>query len=129
MTLIEKIVNRQARVGVIGVGYVGLPLAVSMAKAGVVAVGIDYDKSKMQLLSQGHSYIRDLSDNDVGPLVQSGRLFATTEFSALAECDVCCICVPTPLGKTKDPDVTALLDVGDKLAKYLHPQMVVILES
>src|SRR6187401_1741597 len=100
-TLREKIRSRRARTGVVGLGYVGLPLAVELAKAGFRATGIDLDARKIQTIQEGRSYIPDVSSADVMALTQAGKLDATTDFSIVRELDTINICVPTPLRKTK----------------------------
>jgi len=127
--LAEKIRTKQARCGVVGLGYVGLPLAVEFAKVGFHVTGFDVQDSKVQQLNAGTSYIQDVPTSDVAPLVQSGRLSATTDFSAIAGMDTINICVPTPLGKTKDPDMRYIESACDEIAKYLKPGTLVILES
>ena len=128
-TLTRKLEGKTARVAVLGMGYVGLPLAVVFAEAGFHVTGIDPDGRKIDALCKGESYIPDVSSAQVAKLVESGRLAASTDFSALAEMDAVSICVPTPLRQTGDPDMSFILSAVDELAKYMHAGMVVVLES
>jgi len=125
----EKLSSRTARVGVVGLGYVGLPLAVEFARAGFDTTGIDLDRRKVDAVSQGTSYIPDVPTTEVARLVADDMLRATTDFSCVAELDTINICVPTPLRKTKDPDMSYIVSAVDEIAKHLHPGMLVILES
>jgi UDP-N-acetyl-D-glucosamine dehydrogenase len=125
----ERIVRRTARVGVVGLGYVGLPLAVEFARAGFQTTGIDLDERKIEAISQGTSYIPDVPSTEVARLVAEGRLVATTDFAVVAELDTVNICVPTPLRKTKDPDMSYIVSAVEQIAELLHPAMLVILES
>ncbi|MBC8331627.1 MAG: nucleotide sugar dehydrogenase [Anaerolineae bacterium] len=127
--LIEKLENKTAKVAVLGLGYVGLPFATVFAEAGFNVIGIDPDERKIEALKKGESYIQDVPTELVAQLVEAGRLEATTDFAALAEADAVSICVPTPLRKTGDPDLSFILSVTTELAKYMHPGMVVVLES
>ncbi len=129
LTLLEKINTRQARIGVIGLGYVGLPLAVEFAKAGFTTVGIDLDRRKVEAIRLGQSYIQDVAGSEVAALVGTRRLSASSDFGVLAECDAVSICVPTPLSKTHDPDLSYVIAVVDAIANYLHAGMLVVLES
>jgi UDP-N-acetyl-D-glucosamine dehydrogenase len=128
-TLIEDLKTKQARVGILGMGYVGLPLAVVFAEAGFHVTGIDTDPRKVDCLNKGISYIPDVKTEALESLVQSGRLIATTDFSVLKELDAVSICVPTPLRQTGDPDMSFILSATDELAKYMHKGMVIVLES
>src|SRR5215470_5793928 len=125
----EKIRNRTARVGVVGLGYVGLPLAVEFAKAGFHVTGIDISGAKASRVNAGDSYIGDIRGQDLEPLVQSGKLRATTDFSVVRELDTINICVPTPLRKTKDPDMSFIVSSCQEIARNFHAGMLVILES
>jgi UDP-N-acetyl-D-glucosamine dehydrogenase len=127
--LANKISSRTARVGIIGLGYVGLPLAVEFAKAGFAVVGIDLVESKVQRLNSGDSYVQDVPSAEVATLVEQGRLSATTDFRVVADLDTINICVPTPLRKTKDPDMSYIVSACQEIAKYVHPGMLAILES
>ena len=129
MKLLEKVTNRQARVGVIGLGYVGLPLAVEFAKAGFDVTGFDVDESKVSEINAGRSYILDVKSEDVAANVKAGLLRATRDMSKLADMDAVDICVPTPLRKTKDPDMSYVVSAAEEIAKYLHRDMLVVLES
>jgi len=124
-----KLLARTARVGVVGLGYVGLPLAVEFARAGFDTTGIDLDRRKIEAVNQGTSYIPDVATEEVERLVADGRLRATTDFSCVAELDTINICVPTPLRKTKDPDMSYIVSAVEQIATHLHPGMLVILES
>jgi UDP-N-acetyl-D-glucosamine dehydrogenase len=125
----ERISKKTARVGVVGLGYVGLPLAVEFARAGFEVVGMDVQQSKVDQFNSGHSYVKDVKDHVFKPLVESGKIRATTDFSAIAELDTVDICVPTPLRKTKDPDMSYVVSATDAIAEYLHPGLLVMLES
>jgi UDP-N-acetyl-D-glucosamine dehydrogenase len=125
----SKIRDRSARVGVVGLGYVGLPLAVEFARAGFEVVGFDVQQGKVDRCNTGDSYIRDVSSDLLRPLVQSGKLRATTDFSAIRDLDTVDICVPTPLRKTKDPDMSYVVAAADAIAEYMHPGLLVMLES
>jgi len=127
--LLEKIESRRARTGVVGLGYVGLPLAVELAKAGFHATGIDLDTRKIQAIQEGRSYIPDVPTAEVKALRQSGKLDATADFSIVAELDTINICVPTPLRKTKDPDMSYIVSAVEAIAKHLHKGMLIVLES
>ena len=127
--LIEKLKDRSAKVAVIGLGYVGLPLATVFAEAGFSVIGVDPNQKKINMLNQGVSYISDIPTNRVAPLVTSGILRGTTEYDVVSEVDAVSICVPTPLRKTKDPDLSYILDAVEQLSKYIHPGMVIVLES
>jgi UDP-N-acetyl-D-glucosamine dehydrogenase len=127
--LFRRIERSEIHAGVIGLGYVGLPLAVELARGGYQVVGLDVDERKVQAIGRGMSYIPDVSDGDLAALVRSGQLRATSDFSAIAGLDTVNICVPTPLRKTKDPDVSYMVAAVDQVAKYLHPGMLVVLES
>jgi UDP-N-acetyl-D-glucosamine dehydrogenase len=128
-TLLDKIQSRRARTGVVGLGYVGLPLAVELAKAGFHATGIDLDDRKVQSINQGRSYIPDVPTADVMALTKAGKLDATTDFGIVKELDTVNICVPTPLRKTKDPDMSYIVSAVEAIAKHLHPGMLIVLES
>ena len=117
------------RVCVIGMGYVGLPLAVEFAKSGLRVTGIDVCEEKVQQINAGSSYILDVSDADLQPLIEKGLLDATADFSVLREADAVCICVPTPLTKTKDPDISYIVSAVSQVQRHLHRGMLVILES
>jgi UDP-N-acetyl-D-glucosamine dehydrogenase len=125
----EKIKNHTATVGIIGIGYVGLPLAVELGNEGFNVVGIDINKKKVSTINSGKSDIGDISDQQVRSLVRSKNLRCTKDFSALKKVDIVCICVPTPLNKTKDPDVSFILSATHEIKKYLHRGQLVILES
>jgi UDP-N-acetyl-D-glucosamine dehydrogenase len=125
----KRIANRTARVGVLGLGYVGLPLAVEFARAGFDVTGIDVQKSKVDQFNGGHSYIKDVKDNVFEPLVRSGKLRATSDFSVIRDLDTIDICVPTPLRKTKDPDMSYVVSATDAIAEHIHPGLLVMLES
>jgi UDP-N-acetyl-D-glucosamine dehydrogenase len=125
----DKIRSRKARTGVVGLGYVGLPLAVELAKAGFHATGIDLDERKVQSVNDGRSYIPDVSTADVQALHAKGLLDATTDFAVVKDLDTINICVPTPLRKTKDPDMSYIVSAVEGIAKYLHPGMLIVLES
>jgi len=127
--LANKINTRTARVGIVGLGYVGLPLAVEYAKAGFTVTGIDLIESKIARINAGDSYVQDVAAAEVDALVKAGRLTATTDFSVIAELDTINICVPTPLRKTKDPDMSYIVSACQEIAKYFHPGMLAILES
>ena len=128
-TLAEKIRTRQARVGVIGLGYVGLPLAVEFAKAGLNTVAFDVDVQKVEAIRRGESYIGDVSSEEVRAVTESGQLIATDDFSQLGSVDTIDICVPTPLRKTGDPDLSYIVSAVDEIARHLHAGQLVILES
>jgi len=125
----EKIKTKKARVGVLGLGYVGLPLAVEFAKAGFDVVGIDVQQGKVDRFNAGDSYIKDVGNSTFAPLVKSGKLRATTDFSVIGTLDTIDICVPTPLRKTKDPDMSFVVAATESIAQYLHPGLLVMLES
>lgn len=125
----SRINSHQARVAVIGLGYVGLPLALAFAEAGFQVVGIDRDSRKVESINKGESYIEDVDAQNMQEQVGSGRLTATTDFAVLKECDTVSICVPTPMRKTGDPDISYIVNVTEEIALYLHPGMAIILES
>ena len=125
----DRIANHTAHVGVIGLGYVGLPLAVEFAFAGFRVTGIDIQQTRVDDFNRGHSYIHDVPDSVFAPLVANGKLQATTDFSVIKELDTVDICVPTPLRKTKDPDMSFIVAASDEIAKYLHSGLLVMLES
>jgi len=125
----EKIRSRRARIGIVGMGYVGLPLAVEFAKAGFSVTGIDTNEEKVRRVNAGDSYVGDVPSSTLGPLVESGKLRATADFSALLDLDTVNICVPTPLRKTKDPDMSYIVASCQEIARHFHAGMLVILES
>ncbi len=127
--LAAKIRNKSARVGVVGLGYVGLPLAVEYAAEGYTVTGIDLNAGKTNRVNAGDSYVGDVSSATMAPLVKNGKLKATTDFSVVRDLDTINICVPTPLRKTKDPDMSYIVDACEEIAKYFHAGMLVILES
>jgi UDP-N-acetyl-D-glucosamine dehydrogenase len=137
----ERIKTRSAQIAVVGLGYAGLPLALSFARTGFDVSGIDLDESKVASLNAGHSYISDVSDADLAPYIAdwdggspqpaipSGRLRATADYAVLTSADAVIICVPTPLSKTKDPDLSYIISAADQIALYVHPEQLVVLES
>jgi UDP-N-acetyl-D-glucosamine dehydrogenase len=127
--LFRKLNAGQARVGVVGLGYVGLPLLVEFARSGLHATGIDLDAQKVAAIERGVSYIPDVPSADVAALAAAGRLRATTSFAVVSELDTINICVPTPLRKTKDPDMSYIVSAVEAIAKHLHPGMLIVLES
>ncbi len=128
-TLIKKLQDKTAKIAILGLGYVGLPLAVVFGEAGFHVTGVDPDSRKVDSLNKGVSYIPDVKTEAIEKLVKSGHLTATADFSVLREMDAVSICVPTPLRKTGDPDMSFILSATEELAKYMHAGMVVVLES
>ena len=130
MSLVDKITARSAVIGVVGLGYVGLPLAVLQARTGYRVIGVDEALEQVERINQGQNYIPgDVDEAELRESVNAGQFSATGNFGALRECDVVLICVPTPLTRNKEPDIGAIVKVTRELAKYLHPEMLVVLES
>src|SRR5436309_14999498 len=121
--LLERLKSRQARTGVVGLGYVGLPLAVEFARSGFDTTGIDLDERKVATIHRGASYIPDIASTTVLELTRAGRLTATSDFAAIETLDTINICVPTPLRKTKDPDMSYIISAVEAIARHLHPGM------
>ena len=128
-TLSRRIRTHRAHIGVIGLGYVGLPLAVEFARAGLRVTGIDLRADRVRQIAGGRSYIQDVPGREVRELVRSGHLAATTDFSVLRRTDAVCICVPTPLSKMRDPDVSYIVAAVEQIRRYVHRGQLVILES
>lgn len=127
--LLRKIADKEIVAGVVGLGYVGLPLAVEKAKAGFRTIGFDVQAEKVDLVNQGHNYIGDVVDSDLARLVEAGKLSATTDFSVIKDVDFVAICVPTPLDAHQQPDISYVESSAKSIAKYLHKGMMVVLES
>lgn len=127
--LLKKIENRKMTVGVVGLGYVGLPLAVEKAKSGFKTIGFDIQKEKVELVNKGINYIGDVIDSDLAQLVTSGMLSATSDFSVVGDVDFIAICVPTPLDEHQQPDITYVVSSAKSVAGYLKKGSVVVLES
>ncbi len=129
MSLSEKILDRTAKIGVVGLGYVGLPLATEFAQGDFVVTGIDVDAKKVDALNSGKSHVQDVSPALIQRLSEEGKFQATTDFGVVKELDAVSICVPTPLRKTRDPDIQYIADATAKIRKFLHPDMLITLES
>jgi UDP-N-acetyl-D-glucosamine dehydrogenase len=143
----DKIETREAIVAIIGLGYVGLPLALVFAEAGYQVIGVDVDGNKVDAINRGESYIEDIPSEKLALFTghhagrgnggqaetkrsaRRGTFHATTDFSALNRCDAVCICVPTPLRKTGDPDISYIIGATDEIVRYLHKDMLIVLES
>ena len=128
-SLAEKIMRRTAHVAVIGLGYVGLPLAVASAKAGFHAIGVEVNPERVEAINAAHSYIEDVGDDTLRPLVEDGLLRATTDYDALRDADVVFICVPTPYTSQRTPDLKYVIQAAEGIAPRLHPQHLVVLQS
>ncbi len=127
--LLKKIENKELTVGVVGLGYVGLPLAVEKAKAGFKTIGFDVQKEKVELVNKGHNYIGDVVDDDLKQIVEKGMLKATTDFSFVKDVDFIAICVPTPLDEHQQPDISYVKSSAEEIAKYITKGTMVVLES
>ena len=127
--LLDKLRNKSARLGVVGLGYVGLPLAVAMARAGFEVLGIDVSEKKTERVRAGKNYIGDIDDAALSDVVARGKLTATTDFAAVGECDAVCICVPSPLDTHQEPDISYVRSAAEGIAPYLHKEMLIVLES
>ena len=127
--LLDKIKNKQATIGVIGLGYVGLPLVIEFCKAGFSVTGLDIDQKKIDLLSQGQSYIRHIPDESICLLTQGGKFRGTTDFALVKELDCVLICVPTPLEKNRDPDMSYILSTARAIAPHITKGQLIVLES
>ena len=127
--LLDKIRRREITAGVIGLGYVGLPLAVEKARAGFQTIGFDVQEEKVRLVNEGRNYIGDIVDSDLKGLTEAGTLSATSDFSFVKDVDFIAICVPTPLDKHQQPDTGYIRDSALEIAKYLKRETIVVLES
>ncbi|MGH2524232.1 MAG: nucleotide sugar dehydrogenase, partial [Anaerolineales bacterium] len=127
--LLDRIQAKTATLGIVGLGYVGLPLAVEFARAGLKVVGIEVDEGKVQAVNRGESYIPDAPSAVVADLVERGLLRATTDYAALRAADAVSICVPTPLRKTRDPDMSFVVHAAEQVAEFAHPGFLIVLES
>lgn len=125
----DKLLNKTATLGVIGLGYVGLPLAVEKAKAGFHVIGFDVQESKVDMVNTGYNYIGDVVNEDLLNIVTSGNLRATTDFASVASCDCVCIAVPTPLDEHQQPDISYVKSSAESIAPYVHKDMLIVLES
>ncbi|MEO0072635.1 MAG: nucleotide sugar dehydrogenase [candidate division WOR-3 bacterium] len=129
MELYHKILKREAKVAIIGLGYVGLPLAVDVAEAGFLVYGIDTDKAKVSMVNLGRSYIEDVDTKKLSALVSAKKILAADDYQLSKDCDIINICVPTPFTKSKDPDISYIVASGEELSKYLRKDQLVILRS
>ncbi len=128
-TLLTRLKTRMATVGIVGLGYVGLPLAVEFAEVGYTVIGIDVTQAKVDAINAGESYIPDVPTERLRPLAESGKLRASTSYAALRQADAVSICVPTPLRKTKDPDMSFVIQAIEGVAEICHDGMLIVLES
>ena len=128
-SLLTRIAERHARVAVVGLGYVGLPLALTFSGRGIAALGVDVDPAKARAISEGRSYIKHVDGAAVAEAVRGGRLAATTEFAGVADCDAAVICVPTPLTPEREPDLSFVVRTAEALAPWLRAGQLVVLES
>lgn len=129
MSLQDKILNKEAKVGIIGLGYVGLPMAVEFARKGFSVAGIDTNPERVSKINKGESYVLDVKNEEVKGLVNKGKLKAFTHFNIISKLDTVSICVPTPLRKTKDPDMSYIISATDGIKRYIHKEQLIILES
>ncbi|MDD3966094.1 MAG: nucleotide sugar dehydrogenase [Candidatus Neomarinimicrobiota bacterium] len=129
MRFLDKLKTKDIQFGIIGLGYVGLPLAVEVAKVGISVTGIEIDKEKVRRINEGINYIGDIKDDDLKHVVEKGLLHATLDFSVIQDMDVISICVPTPLNKLKDPDMSFITSALEEIVKHIHKNLVIILES
>ena len=129
MTFLDKLRTKDTRFCVIGLGYVGLPLAVEVANVGIKVTGIEIDPVKVEKINRGENYIGDVKDDELKAAVEKGLIIATTDFAVIKDMDVVSICVPTPLNKLKDPDMSFITSALVEIEKYMHKDLVVILES
>ena len=127
--LLEKIASRSLQIGVIGLGYVGLPLAITFAEAGFYVTGIDVDQQKVDQANSGESYIPDVDSEKLQQLLNGKKLTFTTDFTVLENIDAVSICVPTPLRKTRDPDISYIIAATQQIRAHLHPGQLIVLES
>jgi UDP-N-acetyl-D-glucosamine dehydrogenase len=125
----QKILNKTAKLGIIGLGYVGLPLALEFVKSGFKVIGVDIDQQRVEMFNKGESYISDVDSEELKPFVDKDALWATADYSCLENLDTVSICVPTPLNKTRDPDLSFIVAAVTEIAKYLRNNQLVILES
>lgn len=125
----EKLLNKTAILGVIGLGYVGLPLAVEKAKAGYKTIGFDVQETKVEMVNRGENYIGDVVNEDLKKIIDEGLLSATTDFSKVASADCVCIAVPTPLDKYQQPDISYVKSSAESIVPYMHKDMLIVLES
>jgi UDP-N-acetyl-D-glucosamine dehydrogenase len=126
---LDKVHTKEIKIAVIGLGYVGLPLAVAFAESGLKIVGIDLDYSKVDQINRGHSYVEDIESSLVAQLVETGKLSATHRFKAIATVDAIIVCVPTPLTKGKTPDMSSIIGAMEQISQFLQPGQLVVLES
>ena len=127
--LLEKIKSKKAKIGVVGLGYVGLPLALEFVRSGYCVTGIDKNKERVDALNKGMSYVIDVKSEDIAQFIEKGLLCVTQDVSTLSTLDAVSICVPTPLTKTKDPDMSYIINVGQEVKNYMHKDQLFILES
>ncbi len=127
--LLEKIKTKKAKIGVIGLGYVGLPLALEFVRSGYCVTGIDKSKERVKCLNKGTSYVIDVKSEDIAQFIEKGLLCITDDVSIISTLDAMSICVPTPLTKTKDPDMSYIINVGQEVKNYMHKEQLFILES
>ncbi|MEO0093263.1 MAG: nucleotide sugar dehydrogenase [candidate division WOR-3 bacterium] len=125
----DKILQRKAKVAIIGLGYVGLPMAIEVAKAGFEVMGIDVDSKKVKAINSGKSYIEDVPSDELEALVSAKKIKAYKSYQVCGQCDIINICVPTPFTKTKDPDISYIINSGEEIAKYLRPGQLIVLRS
>ncbi|MEO0114331.1 MAG: nucleotide sugar dehydrogenase [candidate division WOR-3 bacterium] len=125
----DKILQRKAKVAIIGLGYVGLPMAIEVAKAGFEVMGIDVDSKKVKAINRGKSYIEDVPSDELEALVSAKKIKAYKSYQVCGQCDIINICVPTPFTKTKDPDISYIINSGEEIAKYLRPGQLIVLRS
>ena len=128
-TILDKILNKNAAVGVVGLGYVGLPLALEKAKVGYSVIGFDIQQSRVDMVNSGCNYIGDIIDSEFKEAIDSKKLIATSDYSKIRELDVVTICVPTPLDEHYQPDISYVESSSSEIAKYLHKDMLIVLES
>lgn len=129
MSLLEKIKNKTAKVSIIGLGYVGLPLSMEFCKSGFTVIGIDVDKGKIDALKKGESYVQDVKNDDVKLFIKNKKFIPAADFSLLRDADTVSVCVPTPLRKTRDPDISYIVSATSEIKKYLHKGQLIVLES
>ena len=125
----QKILDRTVTLGVVGLGYVGLPLAVEKAKAGFQVIGFDVQSQKVDMVNAGQNYIGDVVDSDLEKIVKEGFLRATTDFASVASCDCVCIAVPTPLDAHQQPDISYVRSSAESIMPHMHKDMLIVLES